>query len=494
VTVEPRSFRLFVTVGTDHHDFSRMVQWTDDWIAKQSRRIDCFVQRGCAAPPLAAESAEFLTVEEMDRQYASADVVVTHAGPASIADCRRAGHRPIVVARDPSLDEHVDDHQLRFARLMDESGVIDAAWNVEELHGLLDASLVAPEHRSAEAFDIDPRAGVRRLASLVDTLVKPKASRPDPVRVLFIVGLGRSGTTLFERLLAALPGALALGETVHLPARGLQHDELCGCGEPFSSCSFWQNVGRKAFGGWDQLDPVALESLQARVDRTRYVPNLLLPGTRPLARLDLEHYATYYGSLYAAARDVAGADLLVDSSKHVSTLAALTNVADLELRAVHVVRDVRAVAYSWQRSIARPETSDGAAMPRYGPLKVSFWWQLDNLVAEVIGRTIPVMRVRYEDLMEDPVSTVSAVAGFARMGHDDEDISAVLHNDGTAVLGAGHQVAGNPSRFVTGSVPLKLDSKWIADMNPAKRRLLSAVNGPMLRRYGYRIRSASPTP
>ena len=55
-----------------------------------------------------------------------------------------------------------------------------------------------------------------------------------PQRVLFIGGLGRSGTTIIEKLLNELPQTLSVGETVHLWERGVQANERCGCGESFS--------------------------------------------------------------------------------------------------------------------------------------------------------------------------------------------------------------------------------------------------------------------
>src|SRR2546430_17108956 len=73
-------------------------------------------------------------------------------------------------------------------------------------------------------------------------------------RVLYIGGLGRSGTTLLERLLGELPGACALGEVVHLWDRDVRDDERCACGRPFSGCDFWRAVGERAFGGWDRVD------------------------------------------------------------------------------------------------------------------------------------------------------------------------------------------------------------------------------------------------
>src|SRR5947209_18950727 len=91
-------------------------------------------------------------------------------------------------------------------------------------------------------------------------------------RVLYIGGLGRSGTTLLERILGELPSACALGEVVHLWRRGIIDNERCGCGVPFGDCEFWRGVGDAAFGGWGEVDVPRVLRLQAAVERTRYIP------------------------------------------------------------------------------------------------------------------------------------------------------------------------------------------------------------------------------
>ncbi len=96
-------------------------------------------------------------------------------------------------------------------------------------------------------------------------------------RVVYLGGLGRSGTTLLERLLAARPGVCAAGETVHLWQRGLVRNELCGCGLPFAACPFWHRVGEHAFGGWAEIDPGRVTRLAASVDRSRFIPRLAAP-------------------------------------------------------------------------------------------------------------------------------------------------------------------------------------------------------------------------
>ena len=43
-------------------------------------------------------------------------------------------------------------------------------------------------------------------------------------RLIYLGGLGRSGSTLVERLLAGLPGVCSVGEVVHMWQRGLVQD------------------------------------------------------------------------------------------------------------------------------------------------------------------------------------------------------------------------------------------------------------------------------
>ena len=82
------------------------------------------------------------------------------------------------------------------------------------------------------------------------------------LRVLYLGGLGRSGSTLIERLIGQLPGVCPVGELVHLWQRGITEGERCGCGEPFRECPFWQQVGKAAFGGWDQVDVSRVAALR----------------------------------------------------------------------------------------------------------------------------------------------------------------------------------------------------------------------------------------
>ena len=368
----------------------------------------------------------------------------------------------------------------------------------------------------------------------------PPSSDPelgrDPVQVLYLGGLGRSGTTLLERLLGELPGAVSLGEVVHLWERGIVDGERCGCGEPFHDCPFWNEVGKAAFGGWDQVDIERLRALRATVDRTRYIP--VLAGRRlPTAtRARLDAYVSYYLRLYRAVAEVSGARLLIDSSKQSSLAfclrwAAATSASPIgeagpiDLRVLHVVRDSRGVAYSWTKKVRRPEAtaareetgatgatreevraareeagavrqSGGAEyMAQWSPSKAAAYWNAENgAFALLARREVPTLLVRYEEFLRAPIAGLRRIAEFAGLSADDAAMAFVTEADDgsvTARLSTGHAASGNPMRFQTGPILLRRDEEWRTRLALADRRRVTALTYPLLRRYGY-LKGARP--
>ena len=319
-------------------------------------------------------------------------------------------------------------------------------------------------------------------------------SLPAGTTVVFLGGLGRSGSTLLERTLGELPGVACLGEVVHLWERALRDDERCGCGTAFSACPFWREVGRRAFGGWDTLDAEQVLALKHRVDRTRHVPRLGLPGLRPSVRRDLTEYLDLYERVYAAAAEVSGARVVVDSSKHASLAYCLRWSRRLDLRVLHVVRDRPAVAYSWTKEVHRPEAAEGGddLMPRYGVLKVVARWTTDNVMFDVLSllRT-RVHVVRYEDLVQQPQAALVAAAAHVGLPLAPGDLSFL---DGHAVqLRPTHTVAGNPMRFRSGTLVLSRDDSWREQLPRGARQAVSVLTAPVRARFGYPAPSSTPT-
>jgi hypothetical protein len=311
-------------------------------------------------------------------------------------------------------------------------------------------------------------------------------------QVLFLGGLGRSGTTLLERVLGEVPGICALGEVVHLWQRDIRDDERCGCGVRFSACGFWTEVGAEAFGGWQAVDVDRVLALRGAVERTRHIPRLAASRLPAPLHEQVREYAGYYAAVYRAAARITGASVVVDSSKH-SALAHCLRWAGAaldpdDLRVAHVVRDPRGVAYSWTKTVARPETDGFEAMTRYSPGRSALLWNAHNAAFALLARCgVPVRRVRYEEFLRDPRRAVRQLAAFA--GLDVAPGALDFLGDAYVDLSPGHTAAGNPMRFTTGRVPLRRDDAWLDALPSAQRRLVGAVCAPLLRRYGYPLTS-----
>jgi hypothetical protein len=269
--------------------------------------------------------------------------------------------------------------------------------------------------------------------------------------------------------------------------RSVRDDERCGCGQAFSACPFWQQVGRAAFGGWDQLDVDRVVRLRAQVDRGRFLPQLASARLRSRLQPALDEYVGYYQRTYAAIGQVSGSPVVIDSSKHASLAFCLRSSPGVDLRVVHMVRDSRAVAYSWGKAVDRPDAA-GSQMATYKPASAALRWNLQNSALQLLSQLgTPTLRVRYEDFVQDPAATLSEIAAFAGLpaGPDFEFLAADGPGRWRAELAATHTASGNPMRFTTGQVPIRYDATWQTAMLTGNRRTVTALTLPLLMRYGY---------
>jgi hypothetical protein len=243
-------------------------------------------------------------------------------------------------------------------------------------------------------------------------------------------------------------------------------------------------VVEAAFGGFDRLDGRRIRHLQQMVDRAWHMPSIAGRAHGAFAAR-LREYLGLLRPLYRALRAVSGATVLVDSSKAASHGLLLVATGEVHVRAVHLVRDSRAVAQSWHRERVRPEVHwQRATMPRYGPVRSAFEWNMMNLEAEAL-RSLPYHRIRYEDLVQAPREAVRAA--LVGVGLDPGGLEFIGKD--VVRLGAAHTVSGNPSRFASGSVRIAPDTGWEKEMRREARMLVTALTWPLLVRYGYLSRS-----
>jgi hypothetical protein len=307
-----------------------------------------------------------------------------------------------------------------------------------------------------------------------------------PVKVLYVAGLGRSGSTILANALGQVEGFFSGGELNFIWKHTLIENRLCGCGRPARECPFWAPVFEEEFGGQSETLAREMMRLQYSGARTRHIPMMLTEGGRQKIRGRLGEFLGNTGRLYQAIQSVSGSRVIVDTSKEPAYGYALGMVPGIDLRVLHLVRDPRAAAYSWAKKKRQPDSTEREFMHRKTPAQSAVLWDAWNTAIEALWRQMPAryLRLRYEDFVTDPRRSFEEILELA----GEEDAALPLVGERDVRLGISHTVSGNPNRFDTGTVELRQDRAWQKQMKPRDRALVTALTLPLLTRYHYSVR------
>ena len=305
------------------------------------------------------------------------------------------------------------------------------------------------------------------------------------VNVLFVMGSGRDGSTILANAIGENAGFASFGELAYFWERGVLGGWPCGCGRPLESCGFWQGVTKRL--GPESIVPVARRMTAFLTRNLRVLPMLTLRLPRRLraaakrADDELEEVMFHIGRLYAAIGESSGAQFIVDSSKNPVYAALLRSIPGIDVWTIHLIRDSRAVAFSWSTS-KRDRSGVRESMPRRGPLRSAVGWLTYHAIAETLwrGRRSHYLRLTYDEFVRDPYDAISRIIELVS-GDGSRSPESL---DGNIVdLHVHHTVSGNPTRFLTGEVVLRSDERWRRDMPRTQRWVTTLLTWPGLWRY-----------
>jgi hypothetical protein len=332
------------------------------------------------------------------------------------------------------------------------------------------------------------------------------------MRVLYLAGSGRSGSTLIANVLGQLDGAFAAGELRYLWRRGMLENRPCGCGEPFRDCPVWTEVlsrlGAAApTGATDPAgtaapagiaDPAGIaRRLRGRL-RLRGLVGMLWRQRRGRAAVPPHPDDDALAALYRAVAARPGVEVIIDSSKLPPYGALLAGLPGVDLRVLHVVRDPRAAAFSWRRRRGLDGPGDRELMSRPPVAKAALLWLAWNAATRLLwagglraggrwaggrwaGDPARYLRIRYEDFVADPAAETRRIAAFAGL----DGGTWPFRGPDAVDLAATHSVAGNPSRHRTGPVRITADAEWAGALSRTSYTVVTALTAPLLRTSGY---------
>ncbi len=132
---------IFVTLGTQDKEFSRLLEAIDREIEKGNIKEKVIVQAGCTKyESKNMEIFDLIPTNEFDKYIKKADLIITHGGVGSILTAIKNNKKVIAAARLSKYKEHTNDHQKQIVKEFADMGYILELRDFNKLGKLIEKS------------------------------------------------------------------------------------------------------------------------------------------------------------------------------------------------------------------------------------------------------------------------------------------------------------------------------------------------------------------
>jgi hypothetical protein len=235
-----------------------------------------------------------------------------------------------------------------------------------------------------------------------DSRAVRETQRPD---ILYIMGFGRSGTTILEVILSVNPGIFGAGELTHILRDGFRDAAVCACGEPACTCPVWSRVGNRV-GRKPETLAAGIETLRRFEAHERFplVAAGLFDSTAA------RQYRRINDQLFESLGEISGAQVVVDSSKYAGRALMLARCFPHRVRVICLTRSPGGLMHSFRK----PHRQEQRQKSVVGTLAYYMYVFACLRVASL--RLPNVLHVAYEELTADPVGTLERIEQWS--GYD----------------------------------------------------------------------------
>jgi len=275
-----------------------------------------------------------------------------------------------------------------------------------------------------------------------------KAAQKDPfMKIAYIVGLGRSGSTLLDLMLNAHSQVCTVGEAKTLWSRAhvkkrmrwkpkgyYTHGSRCACGaETIWHCPFWTRVNNAL----EKISGLSLTDLD-------------------IESSDLETFKLHNSYFFRAVQMAGNAQVVVDSSKGLTRLKKLLKIQEAQVFPIYLHRNPKGRANSVRKNRNRV----------FSPT-IQYSYNSFRLFLSLAFRYHVMLK--YEDLVDSPHEELQRIMHFLDLHFENSQMDWARFDS--------HNLAGNSMNRTKDST-LKLDASWRTELSTMQKAIIELLALP----------------
>ena len=254
------------------------------------------------------------------------------------------------------------------------------------------------------------------------------------ISLIYLLGAGRSGTTLLSALLNNHSKINAIGE-IHQFYEHIEQNKNCSCGLKLEECLYWNKTVRNL-----NKDKKDIHNAVKYSDEKEGHSNIL----RLIFRKSQDNkYLSYQERYFELINQYSKKEWLLDSSKYIARYLLLKKSNKLKIKGIYIVRDVRGVINSFDKKV-QTQKSPLSAIAYY--LLINFFGQLVCWIDK------DVMKIKYEDLTKTPEKVLSRI--YTHIFEQNQNEILLPKN-----FDMPHIIGGNRMKS-NSMISIKSDLKW----------------------------------
>lgn len=284
------------------------------------------------------------------------------------------------------------------------------------------------------------------------------------MKIIYIAGDGRSGSTLLDSVLSNIDNSISVGECHRFWNRFYEKETFCGCSEKIEECSLWAKVDKRLKEEFPNYDPIIFQEQVKRIQFYKNFKNI----PQIIENEEWKSFCEIVKYFYKSVSLISEKKVIIDSSKSIGWAYLLQNLNFCDLRIIHLERNLSSVANSWKKTIILPEYYDKKVfMPKKSNFLILKSWLKIKFLARKLKMLSPYFYMRYEELCRNPNYSLNRLQKFVEENLDLGNLQMQLN----------HAIGGNPMRSKNhGSIEIKSKKESVEKLNNIENLGFSVIN------------------